>query len=492
MKKLLLTLTTLSMLLVFALPVYAATAEDYPYIIPVTITNNSGAAIDTQVCVSINSGQLISGGFLDTGATQAAGFDSLGAEIDIGRQDITNDAGCWWVDTGPLPNGQVATQTIRTGTDSPANPPAPLEFTSGYKLHSTEYACVTSYIGASGQDKVTMELNDFETSAFPSWGTTHLFYMGNQSYTYDHPYAITLNNSGQLGWWVIYRINGSGSYSYKHFIYPTPINLNQKYDIRMSFQRHSNTYLYYYIYLDNVVVHSGYYPGGGSWLNFGRQTYQGNSWGGATLYSSMNTMKVARARIYSSNTPSEANTRLDWGFSPATASLTQVGTAGNYWAWTQGYLNNPDINNGCVMTGVGNPFTRNLTGITYDVGALEDSSPSSSAQISYSPADMIGALPGLTVVNPGSTFTGDDALVAVIESTGLTSDGGLFGFLVLIAAVLGAFVVAVTKQPILGVGILGVAVGIGGVIGWFSFLYVVLGLVMCFGIAGSAALLGKK
>lgn len=462
MTKLALVLTTLTLLFVASIPLYAATAADYPYQIPVTITNESGSTLDAQVCVELNAPQLIAAGFLDASALQAGGFDPASAEVGLVRQSITDASSCWFIASGSLLDGQVGTQSIRVGSASPSTDnvqnlhlPSPSQTATASDAASLD---LTNYLTL---EMVGVSFEDFPTTLTP------VLFKGTSAY------GLQINAGGIPSFKT--TLVGGGCPPTRTITGSSALVAGTAYDLRATWAFDS-PFMSLYLYVDDVQVASEV---------LGLTCTIGTNASVVTLVPATGSMDVAQVRIGSTDvtTPTWV---MDWSFEPANMTLTQKGSTGNAWAWIQ-TVGDAALSNDATIA-----FTRDLSGVTVVAEALQDTSATAFADIAYAPADMIGTLPGLNVKNATSEFTGDDALDEVINFTGLTSDGGYFGFLVLIASMLGALVVTATKQPALGVGILGASVGVGGVLGWFGFLYVVVGLVMCFGIAGSAALLGKK
>jgi hypothetical protein len=386
---------------------------------------------------------------------QAGGFDPASVEVGLVRQSLADSTGCWFIDSGSLLDGQTGTQYVRVGSASPATDNAQILSLGG------DHTTMTTVPGAGAiQYNGEWEVLGVTFSELP--GSTLPFARNFSTATYG--WSLKLTSTGAVQF-VTGRVSGSDVTSTT----PATLSIDTAYDIKAtvgvgpSYEQK--------VYIDNVLQVT-------------------TSGGGMIRYNSLELLQLISPAGYTTFTEfTMARPGIPftgYTFTPSEITLTQEGSAGNAWAWIQTIEDTVGSKDATIS------FTRDLTGVTVEAGALQDTSATAFADITYNPASMVGTLPGLNVTNATSVFTGDDDLDAIINFTGLTSDGGYFGLLVLIASMLGAVVVAATKQPALGVGILGASVGVGGVLGWFGFLYVVVGLVMCFGIAGSAALLGKK
>lgn len=178
------------------------------------------------------------------------------------------------------------------------------------------------------------------------------------------------------------------------------------------------------------------------------------------------------------------NRVLDLQYEPAQCSQTQAGNAGNGWVWTGDITDQSASNNDATYT-----FTRTyVEDVTVELQPLISKEPLPTVLVVEDLEDVVGTLPDLdTPAGAGVNFPGRDGIQEVIDFMGGPDGAVWFGYLAAAGIVLGGLAIGKSKQPFIGLWVLGTVVFLGGPFELYSWGLVTLACMACFGAGGAMA-----
>lgn len=452
----------IAVLSMIALPlVYAATATDYSKRIPIVITNGLATTLDYPVCALVNPPGLITAGFLQADALDAAAFDVAESEISLTRQDPTSAADCWWIG---LPQDLLAGQTdtsylhVDAATPGSDNPNSlfvqgPLEkFEIPDAAIYDDVTAYTAYIGTFTLDSVGTEVKFWDKGGQGEFG---------------------VSAGGFLFGTITCTSGACAPASPITFTGTTPIVAGTEY--------------------------------GGAWFSVdlsgtttlfldGNQESTSNPNGAMTVNATANTLWADATGQFDSfkwrdfvplggGNPNTFAWDREFIFTPANVDQTQEGNSGNSWTWL-GTVIDTDIG---TYT-----FIRDLSSVTVDVQALQSKTSIPLIAVSPTLGDFIPDLPDLSIQEATGTFTGLDTLERAINQIDGQNDGFLLLSMIVVGAFLGGAVAAGTKFAGLGVGVMAIPITLGGPFGWYAWGWVALSLILIFVVSGLIAAVGRR
>ena len=455
--------------------IYAATATDYEYRVPVVITNGATTTLDYPVCAFVNPPGLVTGGFLQSDALDAAAFDGAEAEIGLTRQDPTSTTDCWWIDPPQdLLAGQVAASYLHLGASQ----------TGDHDVHGVLRVDADSIDVLSAADNASWENNNFSIFA----GT----------FTLD-ALPITTGIIAKKAGAYIAGINSSGRPYLTVYCSAGPCKPTSPITITSSVVLVLGT-SYNLSFSANVSgssVNDGIWIDGALsayWFGVGTATVNASA---LTFFSGMSA-KVENFRfydgvIYNHSAPAACTAaHACWEFAPDELLQTQEGNAGNSWVWL-GSVDNTG-STGATQDSVYS-FTRDMASITVDVQALQVKAALPTALTVPVLVDVIGTVPDLgsaTLTADANAFTGLDTLKDAAFFAGGSNQGILLGVMVFLGSMLGGALILVTKQSFMGSVGLGSVLFVGGPIGFYGWAWVAVGLLMIVAMSGAMAFFGRR
>ena len=319
----------LALLLALALAGAArADLTDYDYQTPISITNDTGAALaNTPVALTVNADSLVDYGYVQVDGDDVQGADSDGTELHTSAQGMGSSSVTWWLNVPTLADGSTATYYLHTG-DSGATRD------QSWWLDGDDDVTVTNHSDFAITDNLTLE-------ATVTWDAS----IGSNNYIVQkaNQWELYVSNTGILSC-RLYPIT---------LIATATLLLDEETRIKCTY---ANPELK--LYLDDVLQDT----------ENSAQTLTTNSasisigFGGAAGFKGLiDDVKVGTGSVV---TPTYV---LDLDFEPQDLAETQVGDAGNSWTYT-GTVE--DVSAGTDQDGTYS-LTRDMSAITRWVQAVE-------------------------------------------------------------------------------------------------------------------------
>ncbi len=152
---------------------------DFTYVIPITVSNNTGATLDdSPVAIPIQVGALVDGVYINAFGTDLLFTNSGGTELVHGlAQDVSvTSTTTWWAPVNSLPSGALTTVNLYMGAATTTNP-------QYLRLYGTsELVTVTDAASLDVTTNLTVESQDTVSGALPASGDVYLLRKA-ESYT---------------------------------------------------------------------------------------------------------------------------------------------------------------------------------------------------------------------------------------------------------------------------------------------------------------------